>query len=275
MTMLRKRVATAAVLLPLLVASILCSKGRPFEWPFLLVCGLAAAACSAEFLRMFVRERRDLAGGIALSTLVFLSGTLLPAVLSLPAVLLFVVLAVLHPLPGADDAGEKTRRAAMLALCAVYVGGLLSTYPRTLSLPRGEHWVLLGILSVAAGDTMAYFTGKALGRRKLAPALSPNKTVEGASGGLLGSVALAVLYARFLLPGVPAWYAALAGAAVGIFGQFGDLFESLLKRAAGVKDSGTIFPGHGGIFDRADAVLAAGPALFLLAAAAALVEAWR
>lgn len=275
MTMLWKRVATAAVLLPLLVASVLHSKGRPFEWPFLVVCGLAAAGCSAEFLRMFVRRASDRAAGVALATLVFLSGTLLPAVLSLPAVLLFVLLAAFHPLPGPDDVGEKTRRAAMLVLGAVYVGGLLSMYPRTLSLPRGEHWVLLGILSVAAGDTMAYFTGRTLGRRKLAPALSPNKTMEGAAGGFLGSVALAVLYARFMLPGIPAWYAALVGAAVGIFGQFGDLFESLLKRTAGVKDSGTIFPGHGGIFDRTDAILAAGPVLFLMAAAAALVEAWR
>ena len=74
----------------------------------------------------------------------------------------------------------------MLTLGAVYVGGLLAMYPRTLSLPRGEHWVLLGILSVSAGDTMAYFTGRALGRRKLAPALSPNKTVEGAAGRAAG-----------------------------------------------------------------------------------------
>jgi len=273
-TMLWKRVATAAVLLPFLVASILCSKGRPFEWPFLIVCGLAAALCAGELLRMFVRGARDLAGGVALAVLVFLSGTLLPAVLSLPAVLLFVVLAVFHPLPGADDVGEKTRRAAMLTLGAVYAGGLLAMYPRTLSLPRGDHWVMLGILSVSAGDTMAYFTGRALGRRKLAPALSPNKTVEGALGGLLGSVACGVLYARFFLPGIPAWYAALAGGAIGIFGQGGDLFESLLKRAAGVKDSGTIFPGHGGIFDRADGIVAAGPILFLLAAAATLVGAW-
>jgi phosphatidate cytidylyltransferase len=273
--MLGKRIATAAVLLPLLVASILWSRGQPLGWPFLAVCALATGLCSFELLRMFVRGGRDLFAGTALSVLVFLSGTILPAVLSLPAVLLFVVLAVFHPLPGADDVGEKSRRASMLALGAVYVGGLLAMYPRTLSLPRGEHWVLLGILAVAAGDTLAYFTGRALGRRKLAPVLSPNKTVEGAVGGLAGSIALGVLYAHFLLPGLPAWYAAFAGGVVGVFGQGGDLFESLLKRAAGVKDSGAIFPGHGGIFDRADAILAAGPALYLLAAAATLMAAWE
>jgi phosphatidate cytidylyltransferase len=142
---------------------------------------------------------------------------------------------------------------------------MLAMYPRTLFLPRGEHWVLLGILSVSAGDTLAYSTGKALGRTRLAPAISPNKTVEGAVGGLLGSVACGILYAHGFLPTVPAWYAAAAGGAIGLFGQGGDLFESLLKRAAGVKDSGTLFPGHGGIFDRADGILAAGPVLFLMA----------
>jgi phosphatidate cytidylyltransferase len=143
-------------------------------------------------------------------------------------------------------------------------------YPRTLLLPRGEHWVLLGILAVAAGDTMAYFTGRAIGRRKLAPAISPNKTVEGAIGGLLGSVGCAALYAHGFLPGVPAGYAAAAGAAVGIFGQAGDLFVSLVKRAAGVKDSGTLLPGHGGILDRADGILGAGPVLYLFAALSSL-----
>ena len=146
----------------------------------------------------------------------------------------------------------------------------MSTYPLTLFLPRGYHWVLLGVFAVAAGDTAAFVTGRAIGRRKLAPAVSPNKTVEGAIGGLLGSVGCSVLYAHGFLSGVPAGYAAAAGAAVGIFGQGGDLFESLLKRAAGVKDSGTMLPGHGGIFDRADGILAAGPVLYLFAALSSL-----
>ncbi|MEW6719446.1 MAG: phosphatidate cytidylyltransferase [Thermodesulfobacteriota bacterium] len=272
--MLTKRVATAAVLLPLVIGSILWSGKQPLGWPFLLLCGAAAALCAYELFRMFAWEGRDLAAGVALAALVYLSATVLPAALSLPAVLLFAVLAVLHPLPGADDIGAKTLRAAMLVLGAVYAGGLPAMYPMTLALPRGEHWVLLGILTVSAGDTLAYFTGRTLGRRKLAPALSPNKTVEGAAGGLAGSVACSVLYAHWLLPGVPAWYVALAGAAVGAFGQGGDLFESLLKRAAGVKDSGTALPGHGGILDRVDGMLAAAPVLYLAAAFASLVESW-
>lgn len=266
--MLRKRVATAAVLLPVLVASILYGKGQPYGWPFLLVAGLAAVLCACEFSRMLLPGARSTAAGVFLSLGVFLGGALLPGALVLPAVLLCVLLAAFHVLPGAAGPAEKARDGATLILGVVYLGGLLSMYPRTLFLPRGEHWVLLGILSVSAGDTLAYFTGRAIGKRKLAPAVSPNKTVEGGAGGLVGSVACAALYAHAFLPAVPAWYAAVVGCAVGAFGQGGDLFESMLKRAAGVKDSGTLFPGHGGVFDRVDGILAAGPALYLLAALA-------
>ncbi|MDO8738013.1 phosphatidate cytidylyltransferase [Candidatus Deferrimicrobium sp.] len=255
-----------STLIPLRVASILSSVGRPAGWPFLLLFAVVAAICADEGFRMFLHGARDRAGGVALAVLVFFSAALLPGSFGVPALLVCVLLSVFHALPGAFDPAEKARRAATFCLGAVYVGGLLSMYPRTLLLPRGEHWVLLGILAVAAGDTMAYFTGRAIGRRKLAPAISPNKTVEGAVGGLLGSVGCAVLYAHGFLPGVPAGYAAAAGAAVGIFGQAGDLFESLIKRTAGVKDSGTILPGHGGILDRADGILAAGPVLYLFAA---------
>ena len=264
--MLWKRIATAAVLIPLLAASILFSVGRPGGWPFLLLIAVAVALCADEGFRMFLHGAWDRVGGVALAVLVYFSAALLPGSFGVPGLLVCVLLSAFHAFPGAADPAEKARKAATLCLGAVYIGGLLSMYPRTLLLPRGEHWVLLGILAVEAGDTVAYFTGRAIGRRKLAPFVSPNKTVEGAVGGLLGSVGFAVLYAHGFLPGVPAGYIAAAGAAVGISGQAGDLFESLVKRAAGVKDSGTILPGHGGILDRADGILAAGPVLYLFAA---------
>jgi phosphatidate cytidylyltransferase len=265
-----KRVLTAAVLLPVVIASILVSGRCPRGWPFLLVSGAAAGLCAVEWFRLFFERRRDRAAGVAVAALVFLCAALLPWRVALPAVLACVLFAAFHALAGPAAAEEKARAAGMLSLGAAYAGGLLAMYPRTLALPRGEHWVLLGILSVSAGDTAAYFAGKTLGRTKLAPALSPNKTVAGAVGGLLGSVACATLYACAFLPAVPLWYAAAAGAAVGVFGQGGDLFESMLKRAAGVKDSGTLLPGHGGMLDRTDAILAAGPVLYLLALAAPL-----
>jgi phosphatidate cytidylyltransferase len=264
--MLWKRIATAAVLLPLLIAAILYGKRQPYAWPFLLYAGPVAVLCAREFFRLFLPDSRDLVPGVLLAFGVFLGGALLPCDLALPAVLSCVLLAVFHVLPGPAEPAEKVRRAAILVLGAVYAGGLLAMYPRVLFLPRGEGWVLLGVLTVSVGDTSAYAAGRAMGKRKLAPFLSPNKTVEGALGGLIGSVACAVLCALAFLPAIPAWYAAASGLAVGAIGQAGDLFESLLKRAAGVKDSGTLFPGHGGVLDRADAILAAGPPLYLLAA---------
>ena len=264
--MLWKRIATAAVLLPLLVAATLFGKAQPHAWPFLLFTGVAAALCAHEFFRMFLPASRDLFAGVLLASGVFLGVSLLPYPLVMPAVLSCVLLAVFHALPGPSDPAEKVRRGATMVLGAVYVGGLLAMYPRILLLPGGEFWVLLGILTVSLGDTFAYAVGRTIGKRKIAPVLSPNKTVEGALGGLLGSVACAVVFAGMFLPAIPAWYAAASGIAVGATGQAGDLFESMLKRAAGVKDSGTLFPGHGGVFDRADAILASAPPLYLLAA---------
>jgi phosphatidate cytidylyltransferase len=118
---------------------------------------------------------------------------------------------------------------------------------------------------VAAGDTFAYFVGRAFGKTPLSPRISPNKTVEGAIGGLLAGLLFAAAYATVFLPGIHIWYILAAAAVLGVAGQGGDLFESMLKRAAGVKDSGTLLPGHGGLFDRADAMIAAGPVLHLMA----------
>jgi phosphatidate cytidylyltransferase len=264
--MLWKRIATAAILVPLLVAATLSAKAQPFAWPFLLLSGGTAVLCAREFFRMFLPAPRDLLTGVLLAAGMFLGGAFLPFSLALPAVLSCALLAAFHVLPGLAHPAEKVRRGALLVLGTLYAGGLLSMYPRVLFLPRGEHWVLLGVLSVSAGDIFAYAAGKTLGKRKLAPALSPNKTVEGAAGGMAGSVACAFLYAQSFLPESPVWYAAATGVVVGGAGQAGDLFESLLKRAAGVKDSGSLFPGHGGVLDRTDAILAAGVPLYFLAA---------
>lgn len=259
--MLLRRILTAAVLVPLLVGVTLRGPG----WPFLLLAGTATVLCAAEYYRMFFPATRDRAAGTALAAAAFAAGSLLPAAAAVAALSLCAGLAACHFLPGESPPDEKVRSAALSALGVVYLGGLLSAWPRLIRLPAGEHWVLFGLVAVAAGDTAAYFTGRAWGKRKLAPAISPHKTVEGAAGGLAASVVCATAYAAAALPSVPGWYAAVAGAAAGVAGQAGDLFESLLKRAAGRKDSGSILPGHGGMLDRADGVIGAGPVLCLAA----------
>ena len=130
-----------------------------------------------------------------------------------------------------------------------------------LALQPGE--VLMVLVLVWIADTAAYFVGRAWGRRKLAPAISPGKTWEGAAGGLIGALAYAII-GGFSIQGI-AWAPFLAAAALLAMASIvGDLFESALKRQAGVKDSGTLLPGHGGILDRIDSATAALPLAALL-----------
>ena len=163
------------------------------------------------------------------------------------------------------DFSATVPAAALTLLGATYLGalggtiaGLLLLEPQVLA-----PWRLVMLLAtVMASDTVAFFVGSAMGKRKLAPAISPGKTVEGALGGLLGGVAGALAVWAAGLPGVPAWHAAALGAVVAILGMLGDLLESLLKRWAGVKDSGRLLPGHGGMLDRLDSLLFGAPVLY-------------
>lgn len=259
--MLWKRVATAAVILPILVCAILYGKG----WPFAALALFAALLCAVEYFRMFFPSRGDRRAGVAATVLACASAALLPLPAAVPALLVCVALSSFRFLSAAGTSEERVRSAAISALGVVYIGGFLSSYPRTILLPGGEHWVLLGIAAVAAGDTFAYFVGRAIGKRPLSPRVSPNKTVEGAVGGLVASMLCGLAYAAVFLPGVGVLYVLGSAAILGAAGQAGDLLESMLKRAAGVKDSGNLLPGHGGMLDRADGIIAAGPALHLIA----------
>lgn len=263
--MLGKRILTAAVLVPILAGTVLYRPG----WPFFLLTGAAVLLCALEYSRMFFSSPRERAIVVASALLAYGSAVILPPEFAVPSLLLSAGLAAFSFLGGKAPPGEKVRAAGLSALGAIYLGGFLSSYVWTIRLSDGRHWVLLGLVAVAAGDTAAYLSGKAFGRRPLSPRLSPNKTVEGAAGGLAASILFSTGYAALFLPGVSHGYAALASALVGAAGQAGDLFESLLKRAAGVKDSGTLLPGHGGVFDRADGLVSAGPVLYLLAALSA------
>ena len=133
------------------------------------------------------------------------------------------------------------------------------------SSPRGLAWALLVILATWVGDTAAYFVGGAWGKRKFAPWISPNKTIEGAAGGLVSSICVCAL--MFQASGLGSWWlGSIIGGFLGVAGQVGDLAESFLKRQAHVKDSGALIPGHGGVLDRIDGLLFAFPAGFIIAA---------
>jgi phosphatidate cytidylyltransferase len=128
----------------------------------------------------------------------------------------------------------------------------------------GPMWIVFILWVVAWGDTGALYTGTLWGRRKLCPAVSPKKTVEGALGGLVANLISGWLFKLIFFSAMPGMACVMVSLAAGAAGQAGDLFESEFKRAAGVKDSGKILPGHGGILDRIDALLFAAPIAYLL-----------
>jgi len=141
----------------------------------------------------------------------------------------------------------------------LYVGWLLGYLVALRGIEDGRNWVFYALFCTFGSDTAAFFIGRAIGKHKLAPSISPGKTWEGAIGGLLGAVAISFV---FLLPtpvslaSYLSWWQTVALALlVSISGQVGDLAESLFKRNVGAKDSGTLFPGHGGILDRMDSVI--------------------
>ena len=127
---------------------------------------------------------------------------------------------------------------------------------------EGAKWIILTLAIVFAGDVGALYTGTFFGKHKLSPAVSPKKTIEGSLGGIAVNLIIGVCFKALLLPELPWGISFLFFISLGIMGQVGDLFESGLKRVAGIKDSGGIFPGHGGILDRADATMFAAPVAY-------------
>ena len=145
----------------------------------------------------------------------------------------------------------------------VYIPLLLSFLVLIRRDPDGMIWIFLLLAIIFAGDISAYYVGSNLGRRKLNPAISPGKTIEGAVGGLAGNLLVGSIGKFFFLPELSWGPAVLFFLAVGLAGQVGDLFESEFKRSSKIKDSGGILPGHGGFLDRIDALLFASPVAYL------------
>jgi phosphatidate cytidylyltransferase len=152
--------------------------------------------------------------------------------------------------------------AAALFPCLYFglpIGAMLATREQ-----GGPAQLFLLMLTVIVSDSAQYFVGRAFGRRRLAETISPKKTIEGAFGGFLFGTLLLVVAGAWWLPSVPVWLRVLLGVTVVALGIVGDLFESMLKRSAGVKDSSSLIPGHGGVLDRIDALLFAAPVYYIV-----------
>lgn len=260
---LARRVGTAVVALPLLLAGMLWA-------PPLVGLGIVTVAVALgwwEFLALVAARGLSpfrVAGTLALAAVYFqvaswpppASPDIIWAPVPLwPVIGLVVLIALLLRAP---DFVRDVPAAALTLMGAMYLGGFGGSIAALrIMTPSGDGpWRILLLLAIVmAGDTAAYFVGRALGRHKLAPAISPGKTVEGAVAGLLGGAlgALAVVSAAGLA--IPWTHALVVGLLVALAAIAGDLAESLLKRWAGVKDSGRLFPGHGGMLDRLDSLL--------------------
>lgn len=161
---------------------------------------------------------------------------------------------------GGNDALASVSAALLPSLyVGLPIGAMLAIRER-----GGPAALFLLMLTIIVSDSGQYFVGRALGRRPLAPRVSPKKTVEGAVGGFVLGAALLVALGAWWLPGVPLALRLLLGVTVVALGIAGDLFESMLKRSAGVKDSSALIPGHGGVLDRIDALLFAAPVYYIV-----------
>jgi len=161
------------------------------------------------------------------------------------------VLTLLHH----TDLGAAVQRHGLTLLGILYIGFFVPHVVLLRGIPYGWQWVLLTLFTAMGSDSGAYFAGRTWGRHKLAPAVSPSKTVEGAFGGVGGAIATAIICQLIFFPALGRRETLLLAVAISVLAQFGDLAESVLKRAFGAKDSGWIIPGHGGILDRLDSML--------------------
>ena len=247
--------------LPVLLAVLFL--GPP--WAAVVLVAAALAVGLVEFFALLharkIRPMRRV--GFVVAAAVF-GEVAWPGGYPVPLLPLVVLLLLTFALSRGKDL-ESVSAAAATHLGAVYLGALGATIAalRLLAPTEQGAWrVTLLLVIVVFSDTFAFFVGNALGRHRLAPAISPGKSVEGALGGLVGGVLGALTVRHLGLPDLPLAHAVALGAVVAAMGIVGDLNESLLKRWAGVKDSGTVFPGHGGMLDRLDSLLFGAPVLY-------------
>ena len=259
-----KRVLTALVLLPLFIIVVIL----PNPWYFTAFVAAAAVLAAIEYFRIaeasgFVVEW---APGMAL-TLGFVASAVWPADLKqewLVALGLFLLLAT--SLRKGVDLSKSLGSAAATLFGTFYVGFLLSYLVALKSTGEnpeaGKDLIFLVAVVTWAGDTTAYYGGRAFGKHLLAPAVSPKKTWEGAAANVAGSLVAAVIAAFTFIHKIQWTHALVLGLALSVVGQVGDLCESVLKRGANVKDSSALLPGHGGVLDRLDSILFNAPLVY-------------
>lgn len=248
-----KRLITAAILIPLIVWVTLASP----IWVFLAVLAITGLLAYHEFDHIAAANGIARAGWPGMMTGLALLVAPNPAAVIILIALLGMTLAMrVNNLNAALPAGGA------FALGVIYVFGSWRAAAELRAI--NPHWLMFAMLLSWVGDTAAFCVGKPLGRHKLAPHISPKKSWEGSAGSFAGAMLAGALYAHYFIPQASLAFALLLAAAGDVAGQFGDLAESALKRGAGLKDSGTLLPGHGGWLDRIDSSLFTVPVIYAL-----------
>lgn len=252
------RVLSALVLLPLVLGTILFAPPWATLALALVILGLAVH----EYVALAVKP-----GEVVLEALVVVVAAAVAASLAMRPALTGVVVLVAPIVLGAATlattrtAGDAVRVAGIAVFPVLYIGLPLGALA-ALRMQFAPEVLLLLLFTVMASDTGQYYGGRAFGRRPLAPEVSPKKTIEGALAGLLAGTVVFVLLARLWLVGVPLLPLLALGPTLVVLGIVGDLFESLLKRSANVKDTSALIPGHGGVLDRIDSLLFTAPVFY-------------
>jgi phosphatidate cytidylyltransferase len=257
------RILSAAILLPIAILAVIYA--TPLY--FLAGVGLIGTICIHEYfglIRNMGIKARPLFGYAAFwILLIAFRQNKYPIIVPLMLVLLGAFLSAMwrYHLPIRERA-----MALMAEVLGIFYFSLF-LYPAiqiryAFGNTVGLHWTLILLATIWAGDSAALAVGKKIGKTRFAAALSPKKTNEGALGGLIAGVIVAVAFQRFLFTDLPMIHVIIASILVGIFGQLGDLAESMLKRAAEIKDSSQLIPGHGGALDRMDSLLFTFPVLY-------------
>jgi phosphatidate cytidylyltransferase len=250
------RVISGVVLAAAALAAILF---LPFPALRVIACVVAGLAAD-EYVRI-TSPTRGLCRWVVIAAVVYACWWA-----AVPAPLSIVLLAIIVIAWLSFEVLRQARtfeQAAIDLVAPIYIGaplGMLAAL-QNLTGPKGT---LLLMATIVVSDTAQYYTGRAFGRRPLAPTISPKKTVEGALGGVLIATAFMAIGMTFLFPATPVIVRVLLGLVVVFLGITGDLFESRLKRLAGMKDSSHLIPGHGGVLDRIDALLFAVPVFYFM-----------
>ncbi len=255
-----KRWISGVIAVPILFAIIFYGSEAVFS-AFIIIVIFGAVI---EYNRMvfnggFIREKSQALIIAVLIPLAAFSGDLHIVL----AVIAFSMLSVFSlSLLGVNEHAIDTVSVSKLVFGFIYIPFMLSHFILLRHSADGMMWIFFILVLAFSGDIAAFYVGRSVGKRKLIPLVSPGKTVEGTAGLLTGSVMGCILFQQFFLPGLPVIHAAALGFSGGIVGQLGDLCESVIKRASGVKDSGSLVLGHGGLLDRLDCLIFIAPYVY-------------